>query len=115
MTDENGPLAAAGASATREPEKRRVAIFWIPWSIDAIVAAIFVYFFFVGIADGSVSSFNIVLWLAILIGLASVLAGSLALRAAARPGLATALVTALAIPSVLIGLLFLALLFAPMH
>jgi hypothetical protein len=98
-----------------ESEKRRFEIFWIPWGIDVIVALIFVYFFFVGIGDGSVSAFNIVLWLVILVGLAIVLGGSLALRASARTGLATALVTALAIPSVLIGLLFLALLFAPMH
>jgi hypothetical protein len=115
VTDENRPVVTTGENAGQLPEKRRFAIFWIPWSIDAIVAAIFVYFFFLGIGDGSVSSFNIVLWLGILIGLAIVLGGSLALRAAGRPGLATALVTALAVPSVLIGLLFLALFFAPMH
>lgn len=96
-------------------EKRRFEIFWIPWCIDVIVTLIFVYFFFVGLGDGSVSSFNIVLWLVILVGLAIVLGGSLALRSAARNGLATLLVTVLAVPSVLIGLLFLALLFAPMH
>jgi uncharacterized membrane protein len=102
-------------AVAEQSEKRRFEIFWIPWGIDVIVALIFVYFFFVGLGDGSVSSFNIVLWLMILVGLAIVLGGSLALRAAARTRLATALVTALAVPSVLIGLLFLALLFAPMH
>ena len=100
---------------THQFEKRRFEIFWIPWGIDIVVALIFVYFFFVGLGDGSVSSFNIVLWLVILVGLAVLLGGSLVLRAASRTGLATALVTALAVPSVLIGLLFLALLFAPMH
>ena len=102
-------------AVVEQSAKRRFDIFWVPWGIDVIVAAIFVYFFVVGLGDGSVSSFNIVLWLAILAGLASVLGGGLALRAAARTVLATALVTALAVPSVLIGLLFLALLFAPMH
>ena len=98
-----------------QSEERRFEIFWIPWGIDVIVALIFVYFFFVGLGDGSVSSFNILLWLVILVGLAIILGGGLALRATARTGLAAALVTALAVPSVLIGLLSLALLFAPMH
>jgi uncharacterized membrane protein len=95
--------------------KRWFEFFWIPWGIDAIVALIFMYFFFVGIADGSVDSFNIILWLIILLVSAGVLAGSLALRASTRTGLATALVTVVAVPSVLIGLFFLALLFAPAH
>jgi hypothetical protein len=98
-----------------QPNKRWFEFFWIPWGIDAIVALIFIYFFFVGLADGSVDSFNISLWLMILLGLAGVLAGSFALRASARTGLATALVTVVAVPSILIGLLFLALLFAPAH
>ncbi len=34
-------------------------LFWILWGIDAIVALIAVYFFIVGLSDGSVSSFNI--------------------------------------------------------
>ena len=46
--------------------------FWILWGIDAIVGAIAVAFFFIGIADGSVSSFNIALWLVILAALAAV-------------------------------------------
>jgi hypothetical protein len=91
------------------------APFWISWGIDVVVAVIFVYFFFVGLADGSVDSFNIVLWIVILFVLTGVLAGSLALRASERTGLATVLVTVLAVPSALIGLLFLALLFTPAH
>ena len=98
-----------------QPNNRWFEFFWIPWSIDAIVALIFIYFFFVGLADGSVDSFNIILWLMILLALAGVLVGSLALRASARTGVATALVIVVAVPSVLIGLFFLALLFAPAH
>ena len=102
------------ASVDNQP-KRSFEPFWIAFGIDTIVALIFIYFFFVGLADGSIDSFNIVLWLVILLVLAGVLAGSLSLRAAARTGLATVLVTVLAVPSVLIGLFFLALLFAPAH
>ena len=102
-------------SVTGQLKLRGFALFWIPWGIDLIVALIFAYFFFVGLADGSVDSFNIVLWIVILLVLAGVLAGGLALRAYARTGLATIVMTVFAIPSVLIGLLFLALLFAPAH
>ena len=56
--------------------------FWIPWSIDAVVAAILVGFFIIGIADRSVSSFNIGLWILILAVVLGVVAGSLSLRSA---------------------------------
>jgi hypothetical protein len=90
-------------------------MFWLPWGIDVVVALIFVYFFFIGLGDGSVDSFNMVPWLVILCASAAVVGGSLALRARGRTVLAVALVTIVAVPSVLIGLLFLALLFAPAH
>ena len=90
-------------------------MFWLPWGVDVVVALIFVYFFFVGLGDGSVSSFNIVLWLLILCVSAAVVGGSLALRASGRIVLAIALVTIVAVPSVLIGLFFLALLATPAH
>ena len=90
-------------------------MFWLPWGVDVVVALIFVYFFFVGLGDGSVSSFNIVLWLLILCVSAAVVGGSLALRASGRTVLAIALVTIIAVPSVLIGLFFLALLATPAH
>jgi len=89
--------------------------FWIPWSIDLVVAVIAVYFFFVGLADGSVSSFNMGLWLVILSALGGIVGGSLALRSAARTRVAIALVTLLAIPSALIGLFYLVLLVAPVR
>ena len=89
--------------------------FWIPWSIDVVIAVVFVFFFFVGLADGSVSSFNMGLWLLALTALAGVVGGSLALRAAARLRAATALVMILAIPGVLVGLLFLAMIVVPVR
>ena len=83
--------------------------FWILWGIDAVVALVFVYFFVIGLADGSVSSFNMALWLGILSTLGGVLWGSHALRRAGRTRIATALLTILAVPGVLAGLFFLAL------
>lgn len=56
------------------------AIFWTFWFVNAATAAVLVYFFFAGAADGSVSSFNIGLWLGILAACFVVVAGSLALR-----------------------------------
>ena len=90
-------------------------MFWLPWGIDVGVALILVYFFVVGLGDGSVSSFNIVLWLVILCVSVAVVGGSLALRVSGRTVLAIALVTIVAAPSVLIGLLLLALLATPAH
>ena len=90
-------------------------MFWLPWGIDVVAALILVYYFVVGLGDGSVSSFNIVLWLVILCVSVAVVGGSLALRASGRTVLAIALVTIVAVPTVLIGLLFLALLATPAH
>lgn len=81
--------------------------FWAAWSIAAIVTAIVVYFFFAGLADGSVSSFNIVLWIAILAGVLGVTSGSLWLKRAKRPGLATLVAMLLGIPGFLAALFLL--------
>ncbi|RFS15108.1 osmoprotectant transporter permease [Emticicia sp. C21] len=81
-------------------------LFWVFWGIDAIVALIALYFFFVGLADGSVSSFNMGLWLVLLIVLAGVLFGSLALKAAGNLNVAKILSGALAVPALLFLLFF---------
>jgi hypothetical protein len=81
-------------------------LFWIFWGIDSIVAVIALYFFFTGIADHSVSSFNIGLWLSLLIILAIVLLGSLGLKSAGNLTLAKVLSGLLAIPALLFFLLF---------
>ena len=86
--------------------------FWIFWGADAIAAAIAIYFFFVGLGDGSVSSFNAGIWTVLLAGLAAVVGGSLWLRAANHPKLAQALVTALGVPAIGIGLFFLVMILA---
>ena len=86
--------------------------FWSVWAIDAVIASIVLYFFFVGLADGSVSSFNIGLWLVILLGLAIVMGGSLWLKSTGRRRLAMVLLLVLALPGVMVGLFFLVLLIA---
>jgi hypothetical protein len=78
------------------------------WGIDAVIALVIVYFFVVGLADGSVSSFNGGLWAGILATLGAVLFGSYSLRAAGRSRAAISVLMALAIPGVLCGLLLLA-------
>ena len=72
--------------------------FWMLWGVDALIALVFVYFFLVGLGDGSVSSFNIGLWLVTLACLAAVVGGSLVLRANQRSGLAVTLLLVLAVP-----------------
>jgi len=79
--------------------------FWASWIVDALASAIFVYFFMVGIGDGTVSSFNIVLWLGILGSLAGIVGGSLWLRTKSPVG-ALILVLVMAVPAIL-ALLFL--------
>jgi len=76
------------------------------WWFDALIAAVFVYFFLVGLVDGSVSSFNMGLWLFILAALAGVLLGGKALHASAHPRAAMTLLLLLAVPGV-IGVVFL--------
>jgi len=84
--------------------------FWVPWAIDAVIAIIGVYYFVVGLADGSISSFNIGLWLQLLLVLVIVVGGGLWLKSAGRPGLATILVLLLALPGILYGLFMVVLL-----
>ncbi|WP_020605690.1 hypothetical protein [Spirosoma spitsbergense] len=84
--------------------------FWVLWGFDAVIALIFLYFFFAGLADGSVSSFNSGLWFLILGALGAILLGGYWLRNHQQQGWATALLCMLAIPGLLAGLFFLLLL-----
>jgi len=88
--------------------------FWILFGIDAAAALVALYFFFIGLADGSVSSFNITLWLAILGGIAAVLGGGWFLRASGRHSAAMKVLSILAVPGLLFGLfILLALILQP--
>lgn len=81
--------------------------FWITWAIDALASAIALLYFLIGLADGSVSSFNIGIWIALLAALAVVLLGSLWLNTIGRPGLGTILLLVLAVPAALYALFLL--------
>ena len=81
---------------------KRGRLFWFTWGFDALIAAVFLFFFFWGLADGSVFG--------ILAGLAAVLGGGLKLRSIGRVRPAMGLLLILAIPGALGVLFFLAVL-----
>jgi len=80
--------------------------FWILWIFNALMALIPLYFFFIGIGDGSITSRNIGLWMIILLIVAVVVGGSLLLKSANQMGLAKALLMVAAIPGLLAILYF---------
>lgn len=82
--------------------------FWILWTFNAIMALIPVYFFFVGLNDGSVSSTNMGLWMLILLVVAVVIGGSLLLKSMDKMAIAKGLLIVAAIPG-LIAVLFYAI------
>lgn len=77
---------------------------------SALTVSVLVYFFVVGLADGSVSSFNLVLWLALLSVSALSLGGAHALQARSRTGLAMVALAVTAVPGLLAALFVLLLL-----
>lgn len=82
-------------------------LFWISWGIDALITLVLVFFFFVGLSDGTVSSYNIIVWLVILIGLAALLLGGHWLFTHQYIIAATLLMALLAVPGILYGLFML--------
>ena len=84
--------------------------FWILWGFDAVLSLVILFFFVDGLADGSVSSFNMGLWLAIVLVVGGVMLGSLALRSSGRIRLAYVVLLVLAVPGLLFILFFGALL-----
>jgi hypothetical protein len=91
-------------------ERERCVKFWILWALDALIALVILYFFFLGLADGSVSMFNSGIWIAILAALSGVIGGSLWLRSAGRKAPAIIVLLVLAVPGILFALFFLVLL-----
>src|SRR5690606_39437462 len=82
-------------------------VYRVIFALAAIVAAVFVVFFLIGIADGSVSSFNIVLWIGTLAVVGAIVIGGHALRAHGHTRIAIALLAVLAVPRFFYGLLML--------
>jgi hypothetical protein len=82
-------------------------LFWILWIFTAVMSVIPVYFFFIGLKDGSITSRNLILWIGILLTIGAVLYGSLWLRGHNRLPLAEWLLGFAAVPGVLVLLYFL--------
>lgn len=74
---------------------------------SALTALVAAAFFVMGIGDGSVSSFNIVLWLALLSVMGLSLWAGHALHARGKTGLAMAALAVTAVPGVLAALFLL--------
>lgn len=75
--------------------------FWVLWSIDVLAALVVLFFFLAGVADGSVSSFNIGIWTILLAVVAAVVCGGWWLRSSGRTGLAAMVLSILAVPTLL--------------
>jgi hypothetical protein len=84
--------------------------FWLFWGFDGVVALVILYFFVQGLLDGSVSTTNITLWGVLLLLIVSVLGGSIFLRSHGHPIMAALVLFVLALPGLLYGLFFLAVL-----
>ena len=78
----------------------------------SLALLIALYFFGVGLADGSVSSFNIVLWLGILSTAGAILFAGHALRTNGHPKAAVALLAVLAVPGISYALLVILFVFS---
>ncbi|MDX3810279.1 hypothetical protein ACXIUS_24135 [Bosea thiooxidans] len=78
--------------------------FRILWAINMPPAAVFAYFFVAGLADASISSSNIGLWLGVFLVWFAILCGSVALHRARRAALAHLVLAQGAIGAVLAAL-----------
>ncbi|MFT3730174.1 MAG: hypothetical protein QM780_01945 [Hyphomicrobium sp.] len=85
-------------------------IFILLLAADAAALLIAVYFFFVGIGDGSISSFNITLWLTVLAVLIGVPAAGYALRTRGELAKANLVLALVGVPTILAGLFVLTIL-----
>lgn len=81
-------------------------MFRILWGVAVVAALVALAFFFIGIEDGTVSSFNIMLWLALLGGLAVIVFASNTLHVRGQHGLAFILAAVLAVPGLLACVFF---------
>ena len=83
----------------------RSAVFWTFWTVDITATAVITYFFIEGLGDGTISSTNALLWLGLVMGPATILATAFLLRSYSRIGFANGVLSILAVPSLMFGLL----------
>ena len=90
--------------------QRGSGVFWTLWGIAAMVAGVLLYFFLIGLADGSVSSFNASSWGLLLSGVGTITGGSYGLWRKGRIGWASLLAAVLAVPGMLAVMMLVAFL-----
>lgn len=78
-----------------------MTFFWILWGFDCLISLVVLYFFFIGLLDGTVSSYNMAIWTWLLLGLVVIMLGSLWLKSIKWLTLAKILLGILAIPGIL--------------
>lgn len=83
-----------------------MTMFWILWIFNALICLVPLYFFFVGLGDGSITSRNLWMWFLILLVVAAIIGGSLFLKSANQLALAKVLLIFAAIPGLLVVLYF---------
>ncbi len=82
-------------------------LFWILWVIDAIATAVILYFFVIGLGDGSISSTNAGMWAVLVLLPITLLVGSYILKIRNKLTAAKWLLSILVIPALLYFLFFL--------
>jgi ABC-type phosphate transport system permease subunit len=82
------------------------------WGINALASLVILYYFVIGLADGSVTYRNIKLWLLILIAVGAILWVSTLLKNAGYNKAAILLTLVLALPSIVYGLFILIAIFS---
>ena len=87
-----------------------VWLFRILFTISVVAAGVALFFFLVGLQDGSVSSFNMMLWMGLLGVVLAVPAGGYALHACKHPWAAAAVLLITALPAFVYLLFILAML-----
>jgi hypothetical protein len=88
-----------------------ISVFKILWGIDALAAVVILWFFIVGVLDGTVTHRNIKLWLFILLLAGSILWISLLLKRQGHDKYAMLTVLIIAIPAIIYGLFVLLMAF----
>lgn len=110
MSPHLGTAAQESSAATGPPAARGGCFYRAALAVAGLVAAVLVFFFLVGLGDGSVSSFNAGLWLGVLAGVAAVLFAGTRLRARGHTAAAIAVLGILALPGLLYALFLLLIL-----
>ncbi len=75
--------------------------FWIPWGIDAMTMLVILYFYFEGLADGTVSAENMGIWVAMLLIPSAIFVASVLLRSRGYRRMSLTLAWLLAIPGII--------------